>query len=59
MRHKEASLTRTNAELSHRVQQLDTRLSVLEAELSNAREEVRNGVPCFLRSAVVLEVSLN
>lgn len=59
MRHKEASLTRTNAELSHRVQQLDTRLSVLEAELSNAREEVRNVVPCFLRSAVALEVSLN
>uniref|UniRef100_A0A3Q4GRT8 Coiled-coil domain containing 30 n=1 Tax=Neolamprologus brichardi TaxID=32507 RepID=A0A3Q4GRT8_NEOBR len=41
LRHKEASLTRTNAELSHRVQQLDTRLSVLEAELSNAREELQ------------------
>nr|XP_019944440.1 PREDICTED: coiled-coil domain-containing protein 30 isoform X3 [Paralichthys olivaceus] len=41
-RLKEASLTRTNTELSHRAQQLDTRLAILEAELSKAREEVRN-----------------
>ncbi|KAM9350338.1 uncharacterized protein ccdc30 [Symphorus nematophorus] len=41
LRLKEASMTRTNAELSHRAQQLDTRLTVLEAELSKAREEVR------------------
>lgn len=40
MRLKEASMTRTNAELSHRAQQLDTRLPILEAELSKAREEV-------------------
>lgn len=43
LRLKEASMTRTNAELSHRAQQLDTRLAVLEAELSKAREEVRAG----------------
>ncbi|XP_067447867.1 coiled-coil domain-containing protein 30-like [Thunnus thynnus] len=42
LRLKEASLTRTNAELSHRVQQLDTRLSILEAELNKAREEARD-----------------
>nr|XP_040048131.1 coiled-coil domain-containing protein 30 isoform X2 [Gasterosteus aculeatus aculeatus] len=41
MRLKEASMTRTNAELSHRAQQLDTRLPILEAELSKAREEAR------------------
>ncbi|XP_029995426.1 coiled-coil domain-containing protein 30 isoform X2 [Sphaeramia orbicularis] len=41
LRLKEASLTRTNSELSHRVQQLDTRLAIQEAELSKAREEVR------------------
>ncbi|XP_040009974.1 coiled-coil domain-containing protein 30 isoform X2 [Xiphias gladius] len=40
LRLKEASLTRTNTELSHRAQQLDTRLAILEAELSKAREEV-------------------
>ncbi|XP_030588485.1 coiled-coil domain-containing protein 30 isoform X2 [Archocentrus centrarchus] len=42
LRLKEASLTRTNAELSHHVQQLDTRLSILEAELSKAREEAKD-----------------
>ncbi|KAM8862401.1 uncharacterized protein ccdc30 isoform 6-T7 [Spinachia spinachia] len=41
MRLKEASVTRTNAELSHRAQQLDTRLPILEAELGKAREEAR------------------
>ncbi|CAJ1085478.1 coiled-coil domain-containing protein 30 isoform X2 [Xyrichtys novacula] len=41
LRLKEASMTQTNAELSHRAQQLDTRLAILEAELSKAREEVR------------------
>ncbi|KAI3357304.1 hypothetical protein L3Q82_015758 [Scortum barcoo] len=41
LRLKETSMTRTNAELSHRAQQLDTRLSILEAELSKAREEVK------------------
>ncbi|XP_059188895.1 coiled-coil domain-containing protein 30 [Centropristis striata] len=41
LRLKEASMTRTNAELSHRSQQLDTRLAVLEAESSKAREEAR------------------
>ncbi|XP_034447803.1 coiled-coil domain-containing protein 30 isoform X2 [Hippoglossus hippoglossus] len=42
LRLKEASLTRTNTELSHRAQQLDTRLAILEAELSKAREEARD-----------------
>ncbi|XP_044068864.1 trichohyalin isoform X2 [Siniperca chuatsi] len=42
LRLKEASMTRTNAELSHRAQQLDTRLAILEAELSKAREEARD-----------------
>ncbi|XP_034029100.1 coiled-coil domain-containing protein 30 isoform X2 [Thalassophryne amazonica] len=40
-RLKEVSLTRTNSELSHRVQQLDTRLTMQEAELSKAREQGR------------------
>lgn len=42
LRLKEASMTRTNTEISHRVQQLNTRLAILEADLSKAREEVRN-----------------
>ncbi|KAM7404520.1 hypothetical protein PAMP_011863 [Pampus punctatissimus] len=42
LRLKEASLTRTNTELGHRVQQLDTRLSILEAELNKAREAARD-----------------
>ncbi|XP_062282631.1 coiled-coil domain-containing protein 30-like [Scomber scombrus] len=42
LRLKEGSLTRTNAELSHRAQQLDTRLSILEAELNKTREEARD-----------------
>ncbi|TKS77424.1 Coiled-coil domain-containing protein 30 [Collichthys lucidus] len=42
LRLKEATLTRTNAELSHRAQQLDTRLAILEAELSKARDEARD-----------------
>lgn len=42
LRLNEASMTRINAELSHRSQQLDTRLTILEAELSKAREEVGN-----------------
>lgn len=41
LRLSEASMTRTNAERSHRAQQLETRLAVLEAELSKAREEVK------------------
>ncbi|TNN87744.1 Coiled-coil domain-containing protein 30 [Liparis tanakae] len=40
LRLKEASMSRTNAELSHRAQQLDTRLAILEAELGKAREEL-------------------
>ncbi|XP_031142133.1 coiled-coil domain-containing protein 30 isoform X2 [Sander lucioperca] len=40
LRLKESSMTRTNSELCHRIQQLDTRLAILEAELSKAREEV-------------------
>ncbi|XP_026224734.1 coiled-coil domain-containing protein 30 isoform X2 [Anabas testudineus] len=42
LRLKEASLTRTNAELSHRAQQLDTRLNILEAELSKIKDEARD-----------------
>ncbi|XP_045912619.1 coiled-coil domain-containing protein 30 isoform X1 [Micropterus dolomieu] len=42
LRLKEASMTRTNTELSHRVQQLNTRLAILEADLSKAREEVKD-----------------
>ncbi|XP_071331915.1 coiled-coil domain-containing protein 30 isoform X4 [Trachinotus anak] len=42
LRQKEASLTRTNTEISHRAQQLDTRLAIMEAELSKAREEARD-----------------
>uniref|UniRef100_A0A3P9KZF3 Coiled-coil domain containing 30 n=1 Tax=Oryzias latipes TaxID=8090 RepID=A0A3P9KZF3_ORYLA len=41
LRLKEASLSRTNTELSHRVQQLDIRLSISETELSKTREEVK------------------
>ncbi|XP_008413011.1 restin homolog isoform X1 [Poecilia reticulata] len=41
LRLKEASLNRTNMELSHRVQQLDTQLSILDAELKKTREEVK------------------
>ncbi|XP_036068549.1 coiled-coil domain-containing protein 30 isoform X3 [Oryzias melastigma] len=41
LRLKEASLSRTNTELSHRVQQLDIRLSISETELSKMREEVK------------------
>ncbi|XP_056278563.1 coiled-coil domain-containing protein 30 isoform X3 [Pseudoliparis swirei] len=42
LRLKEASMSRTNAELSHHAQQLDTRLAILEAELGKAREEARD-----------------
>lgn len=42
LRLKEASLTRSNSEISHRSQQLETRLAVLESELGKATEEVRN-----------------
>lgn len=49
LRLKEASLSRTNTELSHRVQQLDIRLSISETELSKTREEVQGGLH-FLRS---------
>lgn len=41
LRLSEATMNRTNAELSHRAQQLETRLTVLETELSKARDEVR------------------
>ncbi|KAM6982560.1 uncharacterized protein ccdc30 isoform 2-T2 [Tautogolabrus adspersus] len=42
LRLKEASMTKTNAELSHRAQQLESHLTIQEAELSKAREEVRD-----------------
>lgn len=40
LRMKEATLSRTNSELSHRTQQMETRLKVLESELSSAKEQV-------------------
>lgn len=40
LRTKEATLSRTNSEFSHRSQQLETRLEVLESELSSAKEQV-------------------
>lgn len=49
LRLTEASMTRTNAEQSHRAQQLETRLAVLEAELSKAREEARSSVPQLIQ----------
>ncbi|TRY96628.1 hypothetical protein DNTS_024254 [Danionella cerebrum] len=42
IRAKEATLTRANTEMSHRTQELETRLQVLEIELSAAREEQRS-----------------
>ncbi|XP_060794196.1 coiled-coil domain-containing protein 30 isoform X6 [Neoarius graeffei] len=39
LRTKEATLSRTNSEFSHRSQQLETRLEVLESELSSAKEQ--------------------
>ncbi|XP_017565576.2 coiled-coil domain-containing protein 30 isoform X2 [Pygocentrus nattereri] len=39
LRIKEATLSRTNSELSHRSQQLNTRLEVLENELTSTREQ--------------------
>lgn len=40
LRTKEATLARINSELSHRSQQMETKLEVLESELSSAREQV-------------------
>ncbi|KAK9954335.1 hypothetical protein ABG768_016411 [Culter alburnus] len=42
LRAKETTLTRTNLEMSHRIQELETRLQVLESELNTAREEQRS-----------------
>ncbi|XP_031422588.1 coiled-coil domain-containing protein 30 isoform X3 [Clupea harengus] len=39
LRAKEASLSRTNSELAHRLKQSDARLQVLESEQNAAREE--------------------
>ncbi|XP_062872105.1 coiled-coil domain-containing protein 30 [Trichomycterus rosablanca] len=41
LRMKEASLNRANCELTHRKQETETRLQVLENELSSTREELR------------------
>ncbi|KAM4610862.1 uncharacterized protein ccdc30 isoform 2-T2 [Polymixia lowei] len=49
LRLKEASLSRTNSELSHRTQQLETRLALLEAEHSKAREEERDSQRAYHR----------
>ncbi|KAJ0064479.1 hypothetical protein NL108_006943 [Boleophthalmus pectinirostris] len=49
LRLKEASLNRTNSELSLRSQQLDTRLVLLESELSKAREEVKSSQQSTLK----------
>ncbi|XP_048034366.1 coiled-coil domain-containing protein 30 isoform X2 [Megalobrama amblycephala] len=42
LRAKETTLTRTNLEMSHRIQELETRLQVLESEINTAREEQRS-----------------
>ncbi|XP_072223655.1 uncharacterized protein ccdc30 [Leuresthes tenuis] len=57
LRLKEACLTRTNTELSHRVQQLGTRLSILDAELSKAREEAKDSQKSSSRRQEELVVS--
>ncbi|XP_068183849.1 coiled-coil domain-containing protein 30 isoform X2 [Antennarius striatus] len=41
LRLNEASMSRMNAELNQRTQQLDTRLAIMETELSKSREEMR------------------
>uniref|UniRef100_A0A3B1IMZ9 Coiled-coil domain containing 30 n=1 Tax=Astyanax mexicanus TaxID=7994 RepID=A0A3B1IMZ9_ASTMX len=46
LRMKEATLSRTNSELTHRSQQMDTRLEVLENELSAAREQRLSQTNC-------------
>lgn len=40
LRTKEATLSRVNSELSHRCQQMETKLEVLESELSSAKKQV-------------------
>lgn len=40
LRTKEATLSRANSELSHRFQQMETQLEVLQSELSSANEQV-------------------
>ncbi|XP_016138628.1 coiled-coil domain-containing protein 30 [Sinocyclocheilus grahami] len=42
LRAKEATLTRSNSEMSHHTQELEMRLQVLESELNTAREEQRS-----------------
>lgn len=49
LRLKEASLTRSNSEISHRSQQLETRLAVLESELGKATEEERDSQKSTLK----------
>ncbi|GAA6103893.1 coiled-coil domain-containing protein 30 isoform X4 [Tachysurus ichikawai] len=39
LRTKEATLSRVNSELSHRCQQMETKLEVLESELSSAKKQ--------------------
>ncbi|XP_060794192.1 coiled-coil domain-containing protein 30 isoform X2 [Neoarius graeffei] len=46
LRTKEATLSRTNSEFSHRSQQLETRLEVLESELSSAKEQSLSQKSC-------------
>lgn len=55
LRTKEATLSRTNSELSHRSQQMETRLEVLESELSSAKEQV--WLILLLRSVIVFQGS--
>ncbi|XP_053096752.1 coiled-coil domain-containing protein 30 isoform X3 [Pangasianodon hypophthalmus] len=46
LRTKEATLSRANSELSHRSQQMETRLEVLESELSSAKEQSLSQKSC-------------
>ncbi|KAL1021263.1 hypothetical protein UPYG_G00010900 [Umbra pygmaea] len=57
LRSKEASLGRSNSELSHRTQQLETRLAVLEAEHSKTSEELRESQSVCLRLGEELDSS--
>ncbi|XP_058265577.1 coiled-coil domain-containing protein 30 isoform X2 [Hemibagrus wyckioides] len=47
LRTKEAALGRINSELSHRSQQMEAKLEVLESELSSAREQSLSQKSCL------------
>ncbi|XP_047662751.1 coiled-coil domain-containing protein 30 isoform X2 [Tachysurus fulvidraco] len=47
LRTKETTLSRVNSELSHRSQQMETKLEVLESELSSAKKESLSQKSCL------------